>query len=98
MLFLVFLKPIINGTGFSFKEAQTSAERRLDVVVIFNDQKFIIELKMWYGEEYHLQGIQQIKDYIRREHCQEGYMIVMSKNLDEKFIATDENGIFTIWL
>ncbi|MEI7696033.1 MAG: AAA family ATPase [Chlorobium sp.] len=98
MLFLVFLKPIINGTGFSFKEAQTSAERRLDVVVLFNDEKFIVELKMWYGEEYHLQGIEQIKDYMQREHCQEGYMIVMSKKLDKKFISTDENGIFTIWL
>ena len=98
MLFLVFLKPIINGTGFSYKEAQISAERRLDVIVLFKDEKFIIELKLWYGEKYHKQGIEQIKDYLRREHAQNGYMIIMSKNKDKKFTHSDEEGIFTIWM
>ena len=98
MLFLVFLKPIINGTGFSFKEVQTSAERRLDIVVLFKDEKFIVELKMWYGEKYHIQGIEQIKDYMSRENVDEGYMIIMSKNKDKQFTSTDENGLFTIWL
>ncbi|MEA1973045.1 MAG: AAA family ATPase, partial [Candidatus Cloacimonadota bacterium] len=98
MLFLMFLKPIINGVGFSFKEPQTSAEKRLDIVVMFKDEKFIIELKLWYGEKYHKQGIEQIKDYMKREHCKDGYMIIMSKNNDKKFTTTDEDGIFTIWL
>ncbi len=98
MLFLMFLKPIINGTGFSFKEVQTSAERRLDIVVIFLDEKFIIEVKLWYGDEYHKQGIEQIKDYMQREGCKEGYMVIMSKNKNKKFTATDEDGLFTIWL
>lgn len=98
MQFLVFLKPIINGTGFSYKEAQTSAEKRLDIIILFKDEKFIIELKIWYGEKYHIDGIKQIKDYIRREHLNSAYMIIMSKNRDKKFTITDENGIFTIWL
>ncbi|MFH0735647.1 MAG: AAA family ATPase, partial [bacterium] len=48
LLFLVFLKPIINGVGFSYKEVEIGAERRLDIIVIFRDEKFIIELKLWY--------------------------------------------------
>jgi len=98
MLFLVFLKPIINGTGFSYKEVQTSAERRLDVIVLFKDEKFIIELKLWYGEKYHKEGILQIKDYMRREHLNNGYMIIMSKNKTKKFTSSDEDGLFTIWM
>ena len=47
ILFLVFLKPIINGIGFSFKEVQTGEEKRLDVIVVFRDEKFVVELKMW---------------------------------------------------
>jgi len=98
MLFLVFLKPIINGVGFSFKEVQTSAEKRLDIIVIYNDEKFIIELKLWYGEKYHKQGIEQIKDYMKREHLKNGYMIVMSKNKSKKFTSSDEDGLFTLWI
>ena len=47
--------------------------------MFFKDEKFVIELKVWYGEKYHTEGIRQIKDYMRREHVNEGYMIVMSK-------------------
>ena len=98
MQFFMFLKPIVNGTGFSFKEVQTSEEKRLDVIVLFKDEKFIIELKMWRGNEYHKQGIEQIKDYMRRESVDKGYMIVMNKNKTKQFTSSEENGLFTIWL
>ncbi len=52
-LFLAFLKPIINGVGFDFKEVQISEEKRLDIVVTYNNFKYIIELKIWHGESYH---------------------------------------------
>ncbi len=35
LLFLSFLRPILNGNGFDFKEVQISDERRLDVVITF---------------------------------------------------------------
>ena len=98
MQFLVFLKPIINGIGFSYKEVQTSEEKRLDIIVFFKDEKFIVELKIWRGDTYHTEGIAQIKDYMRREHLNQGYMIVMSKNKNKKFKFTDEDGLFTAWL
>ena len=98
MQFFMFLKPIINGTGFSFKEVQTSEEKRLDVVILFKDEKFIIELKMWYGEKYHQEGIAQIKDYMERENVDKGYMIVMNKNKTKQFTSSEEDGLFTIWL
>lgn len=39
LVFLAFLKPIINGKGFDFKEVQISQEKRLDVVVTYLEQK-----------------------------------------------------------
>ena len=59
-LFLAFLKPIINGVGFDFKEVQISQEQRLDIVVTYNNFKYIIELKLWYGQSYHEKGIKQL--------------------------------------
>ena len=39
LLFLAFIKPIINGVGFDFKEVQISEEKRLDIVIIYNNHK-----------------------------------------------------------
>ena len=64
LLFLAFIKPIINGTGFAFKEVQISEEKRLDVVITYNNNKYIIELKIWRGEEYHERGLKQLADYL----------------------------------
>jgi hypothetical protein len=47
LIFLSFIKPIINGSGFDFKEPQISDERRLDVVITYLQHKYVAELKIW---------------------------------------------------
>ena len=46
-LFLLYLKPIINGTGNYYIEARTRDSRRTDVIVDYKGKRFIIELKIW---------------------------------------------------
>ncbi|MCP4155356.1 MAG: AAA family ATPase, partial [bacterium] len=64
LLFLAFIRPIINGSGFDFKEVQVSEEKRLDVVITFHNKKYIAEMKIWRGESYHQTGIRQLCDYL----------------------------------
>ena len=52
-ILLKFLKPILNGKGFDFKEPIVADERRMDLVI-----------KRWYGEKYHQLGLQQLSDYL----------------------------------
>ena len=48
LIFISFLKPIINGQGFLWKEPMVGDERRMDLVVTFGkDQKEVVELKMY---------------------------------------------------
>ncbi len=98
MKFFMFLKPVLNGIGFIYKEVQISEEKRLDAIIIFNNEKFIIELKLWKGDKLHEQGINQIKDYMKREKVDKGYMIIMNKNQSKEYKTSDENGIFTAWV
>ncbi|MGE5342017.1 MAG: AAA family ATPase [Candidatus Omnitrophota bacterium] len=76
LLFLAFIKPIINGRGFDFKEVQISEEKRLDVVITFDNRKTIIELKIWRGETYHQEGIRQLGDYLDRQNQSNGYLLI----------------------
>ena len=82
LLFLTFLKPIINGTGFYYVEPQTRDNRRMDLVVSYGSEEFIIELKIWRGEKYEEQGRDQLASYLATRGSTEGYLVTFdfSKN------------------
>ncbi|MDM8515909.1 hypothetical protein QUF76_06895 [Desulfobacterales bacterium HSG16] len=102
LLFLAFLKPIINGKGFDFKEVQISEEKRLDVVVTWLHQKHVIELKIWRGKAAHQKGILQLVDYLDRWHLQTGYLVIFDfrtpkhKKWTCEWIKTSGKNIFTV--
>lgn len=79
-LFLLYLKPIINGVGNFYMEAQTRDARRTDVIVDYLGEQFVIELKIWRGNEYNERGEQQLTDYLDYFHLQKGYMLSFNFN------------------
>ena len=85
LLFLAFIKPIINGVGFDFKEPQISEEKRLDIVITYNTNKYIIELKIWRGEEYHEKGIKQLFDYLNVNGQNKGYLLIFNFNKNKEY-------------
>lgn len=78
--FLLYLKPIINGTGNYYIEAQTRDERRTDVIVDYRGEQFIVELKIWHGSEYNERGEKQLADYLDYYHKDKGYMLSFNFN------------------
>ena len=79
-LFLLYLKPIINGTGNYYIEAQTRDQTRTDVIVDYLGQQFIIELKIWRGERYNESGEKQILGYLDHFGLTTGYMLSFNFN------------------
>ena len=49
--FLLFIRPIINGTGNYYIEAQTRSQMRTDVIIDYLGMRYIIELKIWRGKK-----------------------------------------------
>ena len=79
-LFLLYLKPIINGTGNYYIEAQTRDQTRTDVIVDYLGQQYIIELKIWRGESYNSDGEKQISEYLDYFNLTTGYMLSFNFN------------------
>lgn len=79
-LFLLYLKPIINGIGNYYIEAQTRDAKRTDVVVDYLGEQFIIELKIWHGNEYNERGERQLAEYLDYFHQEKGYLISFNFN------------------
>ncbi len=80
MLFLAFMRPILNGVGYDFKEPQISEEKRLDVVITYHQHLYVAELKIWHGEEAHQKGLAQLTDYLDRLGLDTGYLLIFDHN------------------
>ena len=78
--FLLYLKPIINGTGNYYIEAQTRDQTRTDVIVDYLGQQYIIELKIWRGPRYNEDGEKQISEYLDYWNLNTGYMLSFNFN------------------
>ena len=100
LLFLAFIKPIINGVGFDYKEVQISEERRLDIVISYNHYKYVIETKIWHGEIAHIKGLNQLKNYLDIEGLSKGYLLIFNFNKNKEYsknkYAFEEKEIFEV--
>jgi hypothetical protein len=102
MLFMAFMKPIINGAGYDFKEPQISDEKRLDVVITFYQYRYLAELKIWYGEVAHQKGLVQLSDYMDSLSMTEGYLVIFNHNKKKtwktEWIDFQGKKIFAVWV
>ncbi|WP_409068411.1 AAA family ATPase [Clostridium sp. FAM 1755] len=99
LVFLAFLSPIINGSGFAFKEVKGGEEKRFDIVITYNKKMYILELKIWRGQEYHRKGLIQLAEYLDQYGLDRGYLLIFdlrkSTNLTgevaENYIGIENN-------
>ena len=102
LIFLAFVKPIINGKGYDFKEVQISEEKRIDIIITYGTFRYIIELKVWRGGKAHEQGIGQLTGYLEQQHCDRGYLVIFDfrekKEWKQEHIQQDGKDIFAVWV
>lgn len=83
-LFLLYLKPIINGTGNYYIEARTRDNKRTDIIIDYRGKQFIIELKIWHGDEYNKRGEKQLFEYLEIYKQERGYLLSFNFNKQKK--------------
>lgn len=82
--FLIYLRPIINGIGNYYVEAQTRDNRRMDIVIDYLGKRYIIELKIWHGQKYNEDGEKQLSDYLDSYGLKTGYLLTFCFNDSKK--------------
>lgn len=78
--FMLFLKPIINGTGNCYVEARTRSMKRTDIIIDYHGEQFIVEMKIWRGPKYHEEGEEQIAEYLDFYRLNKGYLLTFNFN------------------
>ena len=87
--FLLYLKPIINGTGNYYVESQTRDLTRTDVIIDYCGEQYIVEMKIWHGEEHHKRGEKQLVGYLDAYHIRKGYMLSFCFNKNKNVGVRD---------
>jgi hypothetical protein len=80
----MYLRPIINGIGNYYIEAQTRDLTRTDVIVDYLGEQFVIEMKIWHGREYNERGEKQLAEYLDYYHISKGYMLSFNFNKNKE--------------
>ncbi|MCL1789773.1 MAG: AAA-like domain-containing protein [Peptococcaceae bacterium] len=102
LLFLSYLRPLINGYGFYHIESETRNQRRMDIVMDYNQEQFIIELKLWHGEKYKQQAYEQLLDYMVSKNTDTGYLLTFdfrttaNKQRQTKWVQLGNKRIFDV--
>ncbi len=79
-LFLLYIRPLINGTGNYYIEARTRSMGRTDLIIDYLGKQYIIEMKIWHGDEYNTRGEEQLLGYLNDYHLERGYMLSFNFN------------------
>ncbi|MEM6319968.1 MAG: AAA-like domain-containing protein [Bacteroidota bacterium] len=102
IIFLAFLSPILNGQGYAFREVQTSMEKRLDIIVTHFQHRYIIELKKWYGKEYHKKGLKQLADYLDIHGVNDGFLVIFDSRKEKEYQSQEAEvegkRVFMVWV
>ena len=86
LLFLSYLKPLINGRGFYHIESETRNLRRMDIVIDYGTPQFILELKIWRGLDANQNAYEQLLNYMKIKNADTGYLLTFDfrKNKEQK--------------
>ncbi len=103
LLLMAFLQRIINGGGKIHRE-YALGRKRVDLLIFWNSQRIVIELKIDRGPQTISDGLQQTSNYMDINNATEGHLVIFdrkqNKSWDEKiFVQQHEVGkdIITVW-
>ncbi|MYA56092.1 hypothetical protein F4X88_07350 [Candidatus Poribacteria bacterium] len=81
-LLLAYLDQFVKIVGgFMHIEVQTG-RGRMDIIIIHNQEKYIVETKIWRGDRRYQAGKKQLAAYLRSEGITEGYYVVFDHRQD----------------
>jgi hypothetical protein len=78
--FMLYIRPIINGTGNYYIEAETRDRSRTDMIIDYLGTQYVIEMKIWRGDAYNTCGEKQLTEYLDFYHVNKGYMLSFNFN------------------
>lgn len=89
-LLYAYLEQFIRGVGGNmYLEVQTG-RGRMDLLLLHNQRKYIVETKIWEGQSRYVAGKKQLAAYMKLEETDEGYYVVFDHRQEPKPLVETE--------
>ena len=75
-LLITYLDAFVRRIGGVMHIEVQTGRGRMDLIVTHNQQKYIVETKIWRGNRYYQAGKQQLAMYLKLEGVTEGFYVV----------------------
>jgi len=75
-MLMAYLDSVLRQIGGVVYTEVPSGDGRLDLIVVFQEQRYIIETKIWRGAAYFDRGLEQMQQYLTSEGVNEGYYVL----------------------
>ncbi len=82
LVLTAFLQRVINGGGRIIRE-YAAGRKRLDLCVVYENQKYPLELKLHYGPKTEPDGLTQLADYMDTLGVEEGWLIIFDRDSEK---------------
>jgi hypothetical protein len=79
ILMMAFLQRILNGGGTIHRE-YALGKKRVDLLVTWKGQRYVIELKIKYGEDTLSKGLEQTTHYMSTSAATEGHLVIFDRD------------------
>ena len=90
-LLLTYLDSFVKAVGgVMFFEVATGAGK-MDILILHNQQKYIVETKIWRGNVRYEAGKKQLATYLKTEGISEGFYVVFRSPQESRTACTDGN-------
>ena len=85
-----------------FFEKIISDEKRLDLIITFFQHRYLLKLKVWYGDVAHQKGLLQLADYLDHQHLDTGYLLIFDhtrKDVERaEWLKAGEKEVYAVWV
>ena len=80
LVLMAYLQRVINGGGRIERE-YSAGSGRLDLLVIYGDQRMAIEVKVWHDKQADplIDGLEQIERYLNRLSLDVGFLVLFDR-------------------
>ena len=89
-LLLAYLDEFVRRIGGMMHIEVQTGRGRMDILITHNQQKYIIETKVWRGDSRYQAGKRQLATYLKLEGTTAGYYVVFDHRQDPKPRAETE--------
>jgi len=95
-LLLSYLTAALQSIGGYVTIEPLSAAGELDILALYRDQRFIVEVKVWYSQVRYEKAQEQLVGYLQAAGLPKGYLVIFDDKIDTNVIVEEKGEVFEL--